>query len=242
MEHQAIVTGASRGIGRAIALALARDGHRLVLNYLSRDDAAQEVATQIRAIGGACEILKFDVTDAESAGAAIKSHIKRHGPIDIVVNNAGITRDMLFPAMKLESFRKVIDVALTGFYAVSRPCILGMLKQNWGRIINISSMAGLAPNPGQVNYSAAKAGLIGATRSLSAELCARGILVNAVAPGFIETDMLGATKVDPAELVKLIPLGRLGRPEEVAELVSYLASDRSSYLTGQVIGVNGGLL
>ena len=146
MKHQAIVTGASRGIGKAIAEALARDGHRLVLNYLSRDEQAAAVASEIRAAGGECELLKFDVADAENAGNAVKNFIKQHGPIDIVVNNAGVTRDMLFPAMKLESFRKVIDTTLVGFYAVTRPCILGMLKQNWGRIINISSLAALAPN------------------------------------------------------------------------------------------------
>ncbi len=242
MKHQAIVTGASRGIGKAIALALARDGHRLVLNYLSRDQQAEAVASEIRDEGGECQLLKFDVSDAENASSTVKDFIKHHGPIDIVVNNAGVTRDMLFPAMKFESFRKVIDTTLTGFYAVTRPCILGMLKQNWGRIINISSMAALAPNPGQVNYSAAKAGLIGATRSLSAELCSRGILVNSLAPGFIDTDMFRATKVDQQELLKLIPQGRLGTPEEVAEVAVFLVSDRASYLTGQVIGINGGML
>jgi 3-oxoacyl-[acyl-carrier protein] reductase len=240
--HRALVTGASRGIGRAIALALAGDGHKLVLNYRSSTEEAESVATRIREKGGQCELLPFDVADAETASATVKSFIRSSGPIDIVVNNAGVTRDMLFAAMKLESWETVIATTLTGFFAVTKPCILGMLKQNWGRIINVASAAGLVPNAGQTNYSAAKAGLIGATRSLSAELCARGILVNAVAPGFVQTDMLEGLKIPREKILDLIPMGRVGTPGEVAGVVAFLASDRASYLTGQVIGINGGLI
>ena len=240
--HRALVTGASRGIGRAIALALARQGHALVLNYLSSTDLAEELAEEIRGSGTECDLLPFNVGQAAEASRKVTGYIKEHGPIDIVVNNAGKSRDVLFAGMKLNSWQSVIDTSLTGFFAVTKPCILGMLKQNWGRIINVASLSGMAPNPGQTNYSAAKAGLIGATRSLSAELCARGILVNAVAPGFIETDMLDALKVPREKLLDRIPMGRVGKPGEVAEVVAFLASDAASYISGQVIGINGGML
>jgi len=239
--HQALVTGAARGIGRAIAEELAAAGHKLVLNYHTSREPAEQLAEAVRKQGGQCELLPFDVSDAEQATKTVKDFIKQNGTIDIVVNNAGITKDGLFPAMKLESWEKVIRTNLTGFFAVTKPCIRGMLNQNWGRVINIASAAGQVGNPGQTNYSAAKAGLIGATRSLSAELCKRGILVNAVAPGFIETDMLKAYPIDREELVKRIPMGRLGTPREVAKLTAFLASDAASYITGQVIGINGGM-
>jgi 3-oxoacyl-[acyl-carrier protein] reductase len=242
MQRQALITGASRGIGRATAVKLAAAGHRVLLNYRTRDDLAMEVAERIKEQGGQAELLPFDVAEYKQAATVVKQYIKTHGAIDIVVNNAGITKDQLFGAMKYEDWDRVIRVALDGFYSVTKPCIHGMLKQNWGRIVNVASMAALFGNAGQVNYSAAKAGLIGATRALSRELCKRGILVNAVAPGFIDTDILAALKVPHEDLEKLIPMGRLGLPAEVAKVIAFLVSEDTSYLTGQVIGVNGGML
>ncbi|RLB53871.1 MAG: 3-oxoacyl-ACP reductase FabG [Deltaproteobacteria bacterium] len=239
--HRALVTGASRGIGRAVARQLARQGVSLVVNYRQDDDAAEEVAAFVRAQGVECELLRCDVADIDETTSRIKAFIKQRGPIDIVVNNAGIKRDMLFAAMKADTWRRIIEVTLHGFFAVTRPCIRGMLGQGWGRIVNISSAAALAPSPGQVNYSAAKAGLVGATRSLSAELCSRGITVNCVAPGFIDTDMLQDVKVPLEQLLQVVPMGRLGRPEEVAQLVTFLVSEEAGYISGQVIGVNGGM-
>lgn len=240
--RRALVTGASRGIGRAVALELAAAGHRVLLNYRAREDLAREAAEEIRGRGGEAELLPFDVSDCPRASAALKDYIKAQGTIDIVVNNAGVTRDQLFLAMKYQDWDRVIRVALDGFYAVTRPCLSGMLRQNWGRIVNVASAAAAFGNAGQVNYSAAKAGLIGATRALSRELCRRGILVNAVAPGFIDTDMVAALKISKKDLEKLIPMGRLGRPAEVAKVVAFLCGDDVSYLSGQVLGVNGGML
>ncbi len=237
----ALVTGASRGIGRAIAIELSKQGHLILVNYLKRKDAALEVAHTIMENGGHAELLPFDVTDVKTCKEIISQAIKQHKTIDIVVNNAGINKDMLFPATKFESWDLIIQTTLTGFYAVTRPCIRAMLAKKWGRIINISSAAGQVGNPGQVAYSAAKAGLIGATRSLSAELCHHGILVNAITPGFIDTDLLSQAKISKEDLQNRIPVGRLGEAEEVAKLAVFLASDDASYITGQVIGINGGL-
>lgn len=242
MRRQALITGASRGIGRSTAMELAAAGHQVLINYLTRDDLALDVAESIKEQGGEAELLPFDVADYEKASTVLKQYIKAHGTIDIVVNNAGITKDQLFGAMKYEDWDRVIRIALDGFYAVTKPCIHGMLKQNWGRVVNVASTAALFGNPGQVNYSAAKGGLIGATRALSRELCKRGILVNAVAPGFIDTDILAAMKVPHEDLETLIPMGRLGLPSEVAKVIAFLVSEDVSYLTGQVIGVNGGML
>ncbi len=242
MMHRALITGAGRGIGKAVAEELARCGHRLVLNYHHSEDQARTLQASLHGLNVDAVLLRFDVTDVDQTRKILREDIKKNGSIDIVVNNAGITKDMLFAGMKFESWDRVIRTTLTGFYAVTQPCILGMLKQNWGRVINIASLAGLAGNPGQTNYSAAKAGLIGATRSLSHELCARGILVNAVAPGFIDTDMLKNIQIDEKDLLRNIPMGRFGRPEEVAKVVAFLAGENASYISGQVIGVNGGML
>jgi len=240
--RHALVTGASRGIGRAIAEELAARGHRVVINYHTRQDMAEETARAIQERGGTCSLLAFDVTDVPAATAAVKRLVKEQGTVDIVVHNAGVTRDVLFAAMKHESWDRVIRTALDGWFAVTRPCLHGMLKQDWGRVIAVGSVAGQVGNPGQANYAAAKAGLVGAMRSLSAEVCRRGILVNAVAPGFIDTDMLRALEADRAELEARIPMGRVGRPEEVARVVAFLAGDEISYVSGQVIGVNGGMI
>jgi 3-oxoacyl-[acyl-carrier protein] reductase len=238
--HIALVTGASRGIGRAIAIRLAQDGHFVILNYRSNHDKAQEVVKIIEDQGGKCEPLAFDVTDVKAVKSALKEANNTHKKIDIVVNNAGIVKDQIFPLIKEDDWNKVIGTSLNGFFAVTKYCIRGMLNQHWGRIINISSAAGLVGNPGQTAYSAAKAGLIGATRSLSAELSSRGILVNAIAPGFIETDLTEENPLDE-EIIERIPMGRMGTPEEVANLVSFLASEQASYITGQAISINGGM-
>lgn len=239
MKPRALITGASRGIGAAIAEALSASGHPIVLNYRSNSEAAESVRQRIEAAGGSVEMAPFDVSDRQATSEAIETLRAGETPIGVVVNNAGLARDKPFPAVSPEDWEQVTRTTLDGFYNVTRPLVMPMIQKRWGRIINISSVSGLIGNRGQVNYSAAKAGLIGATRSLAQEVARRGITVNAVAPGLIETDMLENAPIDA--IMKMIPMRRLGRPEEVASLVAFLAGDDAAYITGQVIGINGGL-
>ncbi|MDB4987020.1 MAG: 3-oxoacyl-[acyl-carrier protein] reductase [Myxococcaceae bacterium] len=236
---RALVTGASRGIGAAIAKALAKAGHLVIINYRSQRAEAEAVLTQIEADGGRAVLAPFDVRDREHVNATLDELLKDPDPIDVLVNNAGIARDNAFPSTSWEDWEAVTRTSLDGFYNVTRPLVMPMVRRKYGRIITISSVSGVTGNRGQTNYAAAKAGLIGATKSLSKELAKRRITVNAVAPGLIDTEM---TKDAPVqEIVKLIPAARFGRAEEVADLVMFLASERAAYITGQCIGINGGL-
>lgn len=240
---RALVTGASRGIGAATAIALARAGYPVIVQYRSNDDAARAVKDAIDGEGGSAELSRFDVADPEAASAAMASLLAA-GPIGVLVNNAGITADAPFPAMTFAQWRDVTRTTLDGFYNVTQPLVMPMVRARWGRIVNIASVSGVIGNRGQVNYSAAKAGLIGATKALAQEMAKRHVTVNAVAPGPVETDMFqGAlaqgTPLD--EVLKHIPMRRIGKPEDVASIVAFLCSDAASYITGQVIGVNGGM-
>ncbi len=238
-KGRALVTGAGRGIGAAIAVALADAGHSVIVNYLRDHDSAAGVKARIEAAGGSAELAQFDVADGAASAAALEKLLAHEQPITVVVNNAGIVRDNAFPAMPPEDWTAVTRTSLDGFFNVTRPLVMPMVRQRWGRIISIASISGTLGNRGQTNYAAAKAGLIGATRSLALELAKRNITVNAVAPGLIETDMIAAAPVE--ELKKVIPMRRLGRPDEVASLVRYLASEEAAYITGQVITISGGL-
>lgn len=237
----AIVTGASRGIGRAIALALAAEGANVVVNYASSSTAAEEVVAKINSMGCEAIALQADVSKAEQVDSLINSVMEKWGRFDVLVNNAGITRDTLLLRMKPEDWQAVIDLNLTGVFLCTRAVSKVMLKQRSGRIVNITSVAGQMGNPGQANYSAAKAGVIGFTKTIAKELASRGITVNAVAPGFIETDMTSNLKSE--EILKFIPLGRYGKPEEIAGMVRFLTADPSAaYITGQVFNVDGGMV
>ncbi|HIK05589.1 MAG TPA: 3-oxoacyl-[acyl-carrier-protein] reductase [Trichormus sp. M33_DOE_039] len=237
----AVVTGASRGIGRAIALELSTYGATVVVNYASSSGAADKVVAEITASGGEAIALQADVSQADQVEALVNAVMDKFKRIDILVNNAGITRDTLLLRMKPEDWQAVIDLNLTGVFLCTRAVSKIMLKQRSGRIISITSVAGQMGNPGQANYSAAKAGVIGFTKTVAKELASRGITVNAVAPGFIATDMTSDLKAD--EILKYIPLGRYGQPEEIAGMVRFLAADpAASYITGQVFNVDGGMV
>lgn len=236
---RALVTGASRGIGAAIARALARAGHEVVLNYRTQHEQAERVRAEIEEAGGRALLACFDVRDGEATRAAIAQLLAQDEPIEVLVNNAGIAKDNAFPSIPFADWEAVTRTTLDGFYHVTQPLVMPMVRRRRGRIINISSISGVRGNRGQTNYAAAKAGLIGATKSLAIELAKRNITVNAVAPGLIDTEMLADAPVEHA--LKLIPMARLGRAEEVAELVAFLASEKAGYITGQVIGIDGGL-
>ncbi|MHB8110293.1 MAG: 3-oxoacyl-ACP reductase FabG [Syntrophorhabdaceae bacterium] len=233
----ALITGASKGIGAAIALALARDGFDIWLNFRSDHVSASRVAGEIRLRDGKCLLLPFDVSDGKAVRAALVPLLENDTPY-VLVNNAGYSKDTILAMMSEEEWKSVLSVALDGFFFVTKLVLVNMLRKREGRIINIASTSGQSGMPGQVNYSAAKAGVIGATKALAAEVAKRQILVNAVSPGFIKTDM---TEGLPKEMVlPMIPLGRFGEAWEVAEAVSFLASEKAAYITGQIIAVNGG--
>ena len=234
-----LITGASRGIGREIAITLSKEGHKIIANYNKSEEQAKELEKQNTNI----EIFKADVSKRNEVQNMVQEIIKKYGKIDVLINNAGITKDMLLARMKEEDFKQVIDVNLVGTFNMTKNVISYMMKARNGKIINISSVVGIAGNAGQTNYSASKAGIIGFTKSLAKEVASRNILVNAVAPGFIETNMTDVLKQEVKdEIAKNIPLKRMGTPQDVANVVKFLASEDSSYITGQVISVDGGMI
>ena len=233
------MTGGSGGLGAAICRRLARDGCHVVVHARTREAEARSLADAIRTDGGSAEAVAFDVTDGgavrEALGAVLKS-----GPVQVLVNNAGVHDDAPLAGMRFEQWSRVIDVTLHGFFHVTQALLLEMMATRWGRIVNVSSISAQAGNPGQTNYAAAKAGLIGATRALALEVAKRGVTVNAIAPGLIDTGMLG-DRFPPERVRELVPAGRMGEPDEVAALVSYLASDAAQYVSGQVLAINGAM-
>ena len=239
-RKRALVTGGSGGIGSAICRQLASDGFHVIVHAHRRLEAAQSLAGEITAAGGYAQALAFDVTDGAATASALEA-VLAGGPVQVLVNNAGIHDDAVFPGMRPSQWQRVIDVSLNGFFHVTQPLLMPMIRTRWGRIINITSVAAIAGNRGQVNYSAAKGALHAATKSLALEVASRGITVNAVAPGIIATSMSQNT-FDASAIASLVPMKRAGRPEEVADLVSFLASVRAAYISGQVISINGGMI
>lgn len=237
-----LVTGGSRGIGRAVCLRLAKMGAMVMVNYVTRPAAAEETVAVIRAAGGSAQPVRFDVGDTGATQERIKKIVAEHGRLDILVNNAGITRDGLLATMKEDDWDQVLAINLKGAFTCIKAACRPMMKRRWGRIINIASVVGYAGNPGQANYAASKAGLVGLTRSAAREFATRGITVNGVAPGYIETDMTrGLQEAVTKKILQEIPMGVLGQVEDVAGAVAYLVSEEARYITGQIIHVNGGM-
>ena len=243
MNKVALITGGTRGIGKEIAYTLAEENYDIIINYRTENDELKQLKNEIESKKVKCLTVQGDVTNFEDCKQMIESAIEEFGKVDVLVNNAGITKDMLLARMKEEDFKQVIDVNLVGTFNMTKNVISYMMKARNGKIINISSVVGIAGNAGQTNYSASKAGIIGFTKSLAKEVASRNILVNAVAPGFIETQMTDVLKDDiKEEIAKKIPLKRMGTPQDVANVVKFLASNDSSYITGQVINIDGGML
>jgi 3-oxoacyl-[acyl-carrier protein] reductase len=239
----ALVTGASRGIGREIALELARQGANVAVNYSGSESKANEVVDEIKALGREAIAIKCDVSNSEEVAAMVKGTIDNFGKLDILVNNAGITKDNLLMRMKEEEWDDVININLKGVFLCTKAVTRQMMKQRVGRIINIASVVGVSGNPGQANYVAAKAGVIGLTKTAAKELASRNITVNAIAPGFITTDMTDKLSEEvKAEMLKQIPLARLGEPKDIAKMTAFIASDDSAYMTGQTLHINGGMV
>jgi 3-oxoacyl-[acyl-carrier protein] reductase len=237
---RALVTGGSGGIGAAICQRLAADGHHVIVHANRSRAKADAIVAEIRAKNGSAEAVAFDITDRAASAAALEALLE-HGPIQILVNNAGIHDDAVFPGMTGEQWDSVLDVSLNGFFNVTQPLTMPMIRTRWGRIINISSVAGITGNRGQVNYSAAKGALHAASKSLALELASRNITVNVVAPGIIATDMIEGS-FDADAIKQIVPMKRAGKPEEVADLVAFLASANAAYISGQVISINGGMI
>ena len=240
MQRRALVTGGSGGIGAAICERLAADGHHVIVHANRGLDRAQALAAQIEAEGGSAEAVAFDITDRATTALALE-RLGEAGPVQILVNNAGIHDDAVFPGMRGDQWDRVLDVSLNGFFNVTQPLTMPMMRTRWGRIVSISSIAALAGNRGQVNYSAAKGALHAATKSLALELASRGVTVNSVAPGLIATAMIEGS-FDAEAVKKIVPMRRVGRPEEVAALVSFLASEQAGYISGQIISINGAMI